>query len=239
MDYGWIKLHRKITQKAYYQKSQYIHLWIHLLLEANHKPKEFMWNGKIILIKEGQLLTGRDALSEKTGIPHATVDRILNMLESEQQITQEKTTKFRIITIINYTDFQGEQQMSNKRATNEQQTSTNKNDKNEEKKDICTSVLNQWNSFAKENNLPTILKLSETRKSGIANRFKEKEFNLEAIFQKIKQSKFLLGSTGWKVDFDFVFCSANNYLKILEGKYNGDYKTDTKQNEPPKEWKMR
>jgi hypothetical protein len=39
---GWIKLHRKLQKKGYYKKSEYIHLWVHLLLSANHKEKEFI-----------------------------------------------------------------------------------------------------------------------------------------------------------------------------------------------------
>jgi len=41
--------------------------------------------------------------------------------------------------------------------------------------------------------------------------------------KKIHISDGLRGGykTGWKVDFDFVFCSKHNYLKILEGKYDG------------------
>jgi hypothetical protein len=135
---GWIKLHRKLQKKGYYKKSEYIHLWVHLLLSANHKEKEFMFNGNMIIIKEGQLLTGREKLSENTGISESTVERILNMLENEHQIEQQKTNKFRIITIINWQNYQGDndcgqqngQQTDNKRTTNGQQTATNKNDNN-------------------------------------------------------------------------------------------------------------
>lgn len=89
--------------------------------------------------------------------------------------------------------------------------------KEEEKKE----VLSQWNSFAKEVGLATILKLSNKRLKAIGSRLSEKEFNLIEIFEGIKKSDFLQGKNdrGWKVDFDFIFCSANNYLKILEGKY--------------------
>ena len=56
-------------------------------------------------------------------------------------------------------------------------------------------------------------------------RLKESDFSFDKIVSEIAVSDFLRGSTGWKVDFDFVFCSANNYLKILEGKYrNGTSK---------------
>jgi uncharacterized protein YdaU (DUF1376 family) len=83
------------------------------------------------------------------------------------------------------------------------------------------SILSIWNDFAKARNLSAIIKLSEKRKTGILQRSKEKEFDLQAILDRIDASDFLLGNTkeGWKVDFDWIFCSANNYLKIIEGKY--------------------
>jgi len=122
---GYIKLYRQIQKKGYYKKSTYIHLWVHLLLNANHKPKEFLWNNKLILIKEGQLLTGRKQLSQETGIPEGTTEDILNLFENEQQIRQQKTTKFRLITIVNWQTYQ-----SNPTAK-QQQADTNNNDKND------------------------------------------------------------------------------------------------------------
>src|ERR1700690_2765071 len=101
MTNGWIRLHRKLIEKGFYKKSTYLHLWVHLLLSANHKEKEFMWNGEIIIIKQGQLVTGRKQLSEGTGIPESTIEDILKLLEREHQIQQQKTTKYRIITIVN------------------------------------------------------------------------------------------------------------------------------------------
>ena len=89
------------------------------------------------------------------------------------------------------------------------------------------NVKEQWNSFAKEFNLPEIIKLSDKRKSSIKQRMQEKEFVLREIFERIRGSDFLLGNkTDWKIDFDFIFCSRNNYLKVLEGKYqnNGNSK---------------
>lgn len=81
-----------------------------------------IWNGHTIVIHEGQLITGRDKLSEITGIPHTTIDRILEYLENEGQIGQQKTTKYRLITILNWKDYQ-------ERASNGHQTGTNKNEK--------------------------------------------------------------------------------------------------------------
>lgn len=141
MEQGWIKLHRKIVEKGYYRNSKYVHLWVHLLLLANHKSKEFMWNNQIILVKEGQLITGRDSLALATGISQSSIERILNMLEIEHQIEQQKTTKYRLITIVNWKEHQNmNSKVDNKRTTNGQQTDTNKNVKKDKNKLATTSV---------------------------------------------------------------------------------------------------
>ena len=146
---GWIKLHRKLIDKGYYKKSQYVHLWVHLLLKANHKPNEFMWNKELIIIKEGQLLTGRKELSKETGISQTTIERILNLLENEHQIEQQKTTKFRVITIINYKEYQTtDTKTDNKRTTNGQQTDTNKNNKKDNNEKNILEDL--WNLYPKK-----------------------------------------------------------------------------------------
>lgn len=135
---GWIKLYRKIQGKGYYKKSQYVHLWVHLLLNANHEDAELFWNGQNIKVLAGQLLTGRKTLSEETGISESSIERILKMLETEQQIEQQKTTKNRLITITYWKDYQqaGQevgQRLDNNGTTAGQQRDTNKKNKNNKK----------------------------------------------------------------------------------------------------------
>ena len=83
-----------------------------------------MWNNNTIIVKEGQFITGRKELSKVTGIPETTIERILEYLEKEHQIGQQKTTKYRLITVVNWKEYQIK---DNKRTTNGQQTDTNKN----------------------------------------------------------------------------------------------------------------
>ncbi len=64
-------------------------LWLSLLLLVNHKSKEIMWNGEIIIIREGQLLTGRKELSRQTGIPESTIEDILKTLEKLKEVNPE------------------------------------------------------------------------------------------------------------------------------------------------------
>jgi hypothetical protein len=131
---GYIKIHRCLLDNPISKKPNYAWLWIVLLLKANHKPNKFMWNNEIIIIREGQLITGRKQLAIETGISESSVDRILNFFENEHQIEQQKTNKFRLITVINWKDYQQNNiKTNNKRTTNEQQVDTNKNDKNDKK----------------------------------------------------------------------------------------------------------
>jgi hypothetical protein len=189
MENGWIKIHRKILKKGFWKKSNYVHLWLCLLLKVNHEPKEFMWNGKTIIIKEGQLLTGRKQLSQETGISETTVERILDFLEKECQIGQQKTTKYRLITIINWKEYQN---TDNKRTTSGQQADTNKNVKNVKnvinKEIILPEWLNKdvwknWVEYRKE-------KKQKLTPRSIAMQLKElekdKEHHVEILEQSIR-----------------------------------------------------
>lgn len=102
-------------------------LWTALLLLATHKERGTYLAGHAVKLRPGQFVTGRDKLAEHTGYHRSTIDRLLKKLEIEQQIEQQKTTKGRIITIVNWDIYQGdeqqsEQQVSNKRATSEHYT---------------------------------------------------------------------------------------------------------------------
>jgi hypothetical protein len=138
MEKGWIKLHRKILNNPIIKRPAYYTIWSVLLLLAQHKEQKIMWNKDILIIKEGQLITGRDKLSEITSIPTSTIEDILTYLEkSQHQIQQQKTTKFRLITIINWKEYQNptpkattKQQQSNNKPTHTRMYKNDKNDKN-------------------------------------------------------------------------------------------------------------
>ena len=106
MSQGYILIHRKIREKGFYKKSSYVHLWLELCLLANHQDTEFIWNGKTQKVKRGELLTGRKELSNATGVPQTTVEDILNFFEKEGKIRQQKTSKFRLISILKYNMYQ-------------------------------------------------------------------------------------------------------------------------------------
>ena len=171
---GWIKLHRKLLEHPLFSDPQAFMLWVQLLLRANHKEARVMIGNQFVEIKRGQLLTGRNKLSEHTGINRSKLERLLNLLEIEHQIEQQKTTKYRLISITNYDKYQGdEQQTSNKRATTEQQLSTNKNDNNNKNEketipyQLIADAYNQHFATPTGNSNVMSNKLSDKRKKAI------------------------------------------------------------------------
>lgn len=128
---GWIKIHRQLKEKAYYKDSEFIHLWLHLLLCANHANGEYLNGYEIIKLKKGQFVTGRKKLSLETGISESKIERILKVFESEQQIEQQTNSRNRVISILSWDKYQQtEQQTDSKWTASEQQVDTNNNDNN-------------------------------------------------------------------------------------------------------------
>ena len=132
---GWIRIHRKIIDVPWFNKSEYVHLWLYLLLKANHKDQEIFIGNEKILVKRGQLLTSRHKLSEVVHIQENKIYRILKCFENEHQIEQHKTPKYTVISIVNYDMYQKteqvvEQQTNNECTTDEQQMNTNNNENN-------------------------------------------------------------------------------------------------------------
>lgn len=113
---------------------------------ATHRVHRTIFAGSVIDLQPGQLITSRSSLSLKTTIHPATVERILTIMISEQQIEQRTSNLSRLITILNwnryqFTEQQIEQQPNNNRTTIEQPPDTNKNVKNEENGRISPLVL--------------------------------------------------------------------------------------------------
>lgn len=142
---GWIKLHRKLLQNPIISKPAWFSLWVILLLLANHDDENsFIWNGEKVKQEKGQFITGRKKLAELSGIPETTIERILNYLESEHQIGQQKNNKYRLITILKWKEYQNvDTKTDNKRTTSGQLVDTIKNLRSKEDKKNTSDVPSQ------------------------------------------------------------------------------------------------
>lgn len=80
-----------------------------------------------------------------------------------------------------------------------------------------------WNEMASECGLPTVTKLSQSRKAALRARLSEHGLDgWRRCLSKIRASPFCLGQSGrdWRANFDFA-TRQGNFLKLIEGAYDG------------------
>lgn len=140
---GWIKLHRGIFDHWISSDPEYLCVWLRMLTEANFEDKKHLFNGSLIEIKRGQIIFGLEAWSAKTGVTIAKLRRMLDMLEKDKMINRQKTNKYSLISILNYTKYQDDdRQSASKTQADSKQNATPKelkNTRSKEDKDLVDS----------------------------------------------------------------------------------------------------
>lgn len=184
MQYGWIKLHRQITEHWLWEEKPFSkgQAWIDLLLQANHKENKVPFGNQLISIERGEFLTSESKLAERWGWSRKKVRNFLTMLSQDGMIENIKMpNKGTRIKIVNYEVYQNlgdntgttkdttQEQLKNNRGTTEEQLrNTNKNIKNEknEKNDKEDDVYNKqlqqlYEIFADNIHPPTPLEIQK------------------------------------------------------------------------------
>jgi DNA replication protein DnaD len=109
-DVGWIKLHRKILNSPTYLSlnSKQRDILISLLLIVNHKENKVIVDGKQIILKPGQTLTSLNKIKERCAndVSIKNIRTCLELLKEVEFLSWESTTKYRIITITNWQQYQ-------------------------------------------------------------------------------------------------------------------------------------
>ena len=109
MSNGWIKLHRKLQEcwiwleKEPFDKRS---AWVDLLLTANHSDKKILFNGELITVKRGQILTSVRKLSERWKWSYDKTSRFLKLIESDGMLRKESDNCRTLLTIENYEFYQ-------------------------------------------------------------------------------------------------------------------------------------
>ena len=101
---GWSKINNDIHDDPLLNKdSEYLSVWIYLLTHQAYGEYKAMFSGKVITLKEGQLLTSLGEISKKTGVTTSKINRILKMLKSEKLIETQTDMHKTLVTL----DFVG------------------------------------------------------------------------------------------------------------------------------------
>ena len=149
---GYVLLHRKIVDWEWYTDVNTKTLFLHLILLANHKDKQ--WRGKTI--KRGELVTSRGTLAEQTGLSVQQVRTSLKKLQSTNDITIKTTNKNTLIMVVKYDFYQSDKPTKKEISTNNQpteqpsnnhQVTTNNND-NKNNKLYIVPIIDYLNTLA-------------------------------------------------------------------------------------------
>ncbi|HDP3065876.1 TPA: DnaD domain-containing protein [Staphylococcus aureus] len=171
---GWISIDRSIQNHWLFKEKRTFskfEAWIYLLMEANHSKAKVPIGNQIVTVERGQILTSILTLSDLFNWSRFKVKTFLDLLESDGMLEVKTTSKYTLITIVNYDFYQSEQgrnqhqndikptskqHQSNINPTSKQhQTNTNNNDNkdnneknvNNEKKKTTAFDFFQDNGF--------------------------------------------------------------------------------------------
>ncbi len=103
---GFIKIHRKLIDNPIYKNSELLHLFLHCILKANFKDNEFLFNGKLIIIKRGSFITGRKELSKELNLSESKIYRYQHTLKNLKYINIQAFNKYSIIEVIHFAKYQ-------------------------------------------------------------------------------------------------------------------------------------
>ncbi|HID1340610.1 TPA: DnaD domain protein [Staphylococcus aureus] len=171
---GWISIDRSIQNHWLFKEKRTFskfEAWIYLLMKANHSKAKVPIGNQIVTVERGQRLTSILTLSDLFNWSRFKVKTFLDLLESDGMLEVKTTSKYALITIVNYDFYQSEQgrnqhqndikptskqHQSNINPTSKQhQTNTNNNDNkdnneknvNNEKKKAAAFDFFQDNGF--------------------------------------------------------------------------------------------
>ena len=118
LEKGFIALFRQFTEWEWYDDANTMRLFIHCLLLANYKDKN--WRGK--LIKRGSFITSQPKLAHSLKLSIKQIRGSLTKLKTTGEVAVLSTPEYSIITVKNYDFYQGEGRQKGRQKTQEGQS---------------------------------------------------------------------------------------------------------------------
>ena len=128
MNAGFILLYRQITEWEWYQNPNTFRVFLHCLLMANFADGKF----EGITVNRGQFVTSLPNLSKQTRLTIQQVRTALDHLKSTGEITDKAYSKFRVITVVKYDEYQKDNRQDNSQSTGNQQASNRQSTGNQQ-----------------------------------------------------------------------------------------------------------
>lgn len=107
-DGSWIKLYRKITDNTAWAQGSNVQrvLMVVLLTKARWKPGKYIWAGRVVHMRPGQLITTITELTELCNSSRQTIRTSLANLQAVEFLTIHSTKRGVLISIVNWGKYQ-------------------------------------------------------------------------------------------------------------------------------------
>ena len=105
IDKGRITIDRKIIDNIVYSDSEWLHVWLDILLHSNWKCRKIIVENSPKLVHAGEQITSQVKIAERTGVNRIKVGRVLNGLKSEQQLEHQTNNRFTFIKVLNWFQY--------------------------------------------------------------------------------------------------------------------------------------
>jgi hypothetical protein len=142
---GFVRLHRRFLEWEWYDDIVTKTVFIHLLLTASYR--EYKWQG--ITIKPGQVVTSYSALAKKLNLGVRQVRTAIEHLKSTNELTSESTSKYTVVTIVNWAKYQSLHEEPTSKTTNKV---TNDRQATDKQPTSNRQHLKKYNNINKYNN---------------------------------------------------------------------------------------
>ncbi|MGK0606755.1 DnaD domain-containing protein [Enterococcus gilvus] len=246
MNQGYIKLYRKVTGSFVWTNSDMFKLWCLCLMKASHEDRKFLFNGQEVRLTSGQFVTGAHVIAKEfnEGVPSdkavawRKLWRWLKKFETEGLLTIKSNTKYSVISINSWSDYQvNDKPVTSRRQTNDKPVTTYKNEKNDKNE---KKIHHDGDEIMKE-----IFRLYE-KTFGVLNSVNAQsiqywceDLSSELLVEALKRSK---GSRSFKYTegilkkWEAKGVKNMTDVKALDAEFENG-KTQSRSNSQPSEWK--
>lgn len=143
-------------ESSFYTDPNCCHLAIHLMLKVNHSDKKIVFNKKEILVKRGEVITGREKLARETGLTERSIRTSLALLKNIGFLTIKPTNRYSIIQLQKYDEYQKTDQHVAQQTTSRRPADDHKQVMISNDNITNTNVLEEEKSSKKEYGDPVI-----------------------------------------------------------------------------------
>jgi|SRR5699024_7874700 len=228
---NWFSIHRSIKKHWLFQEERTysrFEAWFFILMETNHSEVKQPIGNQIVTIERGQFFTSKLKLSEKFNWSRKKLDAFLRMLERDNMVHIKSTTKYTVITVVNYDFYQSDegrkaQQKIQQSQQPSEQHSHNNGTSNAQQTHITNNGNNVNNSIrAPENDLNESYAHVDKSKDDTEEKFLE----FYDLYDKKKarpKAEQAFKKALKKHDFEIIMNGTKSFLKTITDKQYQPY----------------